>query len=71
MSKKNFFVEFNDCILCEECPQETIMHLFFECSISQSFWWAIGIEWNYEHILIPIHYGHYHYWLLESIGSEK
>jgi hypothetical protein len=46
MSKKNFFVEFNDCILCDECPQETIMHLFFECSFSQSFWWAIGIEWN-------------------------
>jgi hypothetical protein len=22
------------------------MHLFFECSFSQSFWWAIGIEWN-------------------------
>jgi hypothetical protein len=46
MTKKNFFVEFNDCILCEECPQETIMHLFFECSFSQSFWWAIGFEWN-------------------------
>jgi hypothetical protein len=46
MTKKNFFVEFNDCILCEECSQETIMHLFFECSFSQSFWWAIHIEWN-------------------------
>jgi hypothetical protein len=46
MSKKNFFVESNDCILCDECPQETIMHLFFECSFSQSFWWAIGFEWN-------------------------
>jgi hypothetical protein len=22
------------------------MHLFFGCSFSQSFWWAIGIEWN-------------------------
>jgi hypothetical protein len=46
MTKKNFFVEFNDCILYEECPQETIMDLFFECSFSQSFLWAIGIEWN-------------------------
>jgi hypothetical protein len=48
MSKKNFFVEFNDCILCDECPQESIMHLFFEYSFSQSFWWAIGIEWNVD-----------------------
>jgi hypothetical protein len=37
MSKNFFYVEFNDCILCEECPQETIMHMFFECSFSQSF----------------------------------
>jgi hypothetical protein len=21
------------------------MHLFFECSFSQSFWWALGFEW--------------------------
>jgi hypothetical protein len=44
MSRKNFFVEFNDCILCNDCPQETIMHMFFECNFSQGFWWAIGIE---------------------------
>jgi hypothetical protein len=24
------------------------MHLFFECSFSQSFWWAIGFEWNVD-----------------------
>jgi hypothetical protein len=48
ISKKNFFVEFNDCVLCEECPQESIIHLFFECSFSQSFWWAIGFEWNVD-----------------------
>jgi hypothetical protein len=48
MSEKNFYVEFNDCILCDECPQETIMHMLFECSFSQSLWWAIGIEWNVD-----------------------
>jgi hypothetical protein len=46
MTRKNFFMEFNDCILCNDCPQETIMHMFFECNSSQGFWWAIGIEWN-------------------------
>jgi hypothetical protein len=46
MTKKNFYVEFNDCIIFEECPQESIMHLFFECSFSQSLWWAMGLEWN-------------------------
>jgi hypothetical protein len=25
---------------------ENNIHLFFECSFSQSFWWAIGMEWN-------------------------
>jgi hypothetical protein len=48
MSRKNFYVEFNDCILCNDCPQETIMHMFFECNFSQGFWWAIGIEWNVD-----------------------
>jgi hypothetical protein len=46
MIKKNFYVEFSDCIICEEWPVESNMHLFFECSFSQSFWWAIGMEWN-------------------------
>jgi hypothetical protein len=46
MKKKNFFVEFADCVLCEECPEENHMHLFFECSFSMSFRWALGMEWN-------------------------
>jgi hypothetical protein len=48
MKHKNFYVEFSDCILCEACPEETIMHLFFECTFSQSFWWALGLEWNVD-----------------------
>jgi hypothetical protein len=46
LEKKNFFVEFSDCIICDEWPDETIKHLFCECSFGQSFWWTIGIKWN-------------------------
>jgi hypothetical protein len=46
MKRKNFYVEYTDCVLCEECPEEDHMHLFFECSFSMSFWWAMGLEWN-------------------------
>jgi hypothetical protein len=51
MRRKNFFVQFNECVLCDSCPEETLMHLFFECSFSQSFWWALGIEWNTDYQL--------------------
>jgi hypothetical protein len=46
MTHKHFYVEFNDCVLCDNCPQETLMHLFFECNYSQAFWWALNIEWD-------------------------
>jgi hypothetical protein len=46
MKRKNFYVEFTYCVLCEEFPEEDHMHLFFECSFSMSFWWAMGLEWN-------------------------
>jgi hypothetical protein len=46
MKHKNFYVDFSECILCDTCPEETNMHLFFECTFSQSFWWALGLEWN-------------------------
>jgi hypothetical protein len=46
MLKKNFYVEFSECILCDTNILESIIHLFFECSFSQSFWWALGFEWN-------------------------
>ena len=44
--EEELYVEFSDCILCDTFSEKTIFHLFFECSISQSFWWAIDIEWN-------------------------
>jgi hypothetical protein len=45
MSKKNFFVEFNGCILCYDWPRKRML-MFFECNFSQGFWWAIDLEWN-------------------------
>ena len=36
-------------MLCDNCPEESMMHLFFECSFSQSFWWALGIDWNCDY----------------------
>jgi hypothetical protein len=44
MKHNNFYVEFSECILYDNFPDETIMHLFFECSFSQSLWWALGLE---------------------------
>jgi hypothetical protein len=29
-----------------------MMHLFFECDFSQTFWWKIGEEWNLDFDLI-------------------
>ena len=46
MKRKNFYVEFYDCILCDTCLEESIFHIFFDCNFRQSFWWAMGIEWN-------------------------
>jgi hypothetical protein len=30
----------------DKFPMESSMHLYFECSFSQGFWWALGFEWN-------------------------
>ena len=44
MKRKNFYVDFPECNLCDTYPEETLIHLFFECSFSLSFWWEIGFE---------------------------
>jgi hypothetical protein len=41
MTMKKVYMEFFDCINYEDFPGET---LFFECSFSQSFWWAIALN---------------------------
>jgi hypothetical protein len=83
MMHKHFYVEFKDCVLCDNCPQETLMHLFFECNYSQAFWWALNIEWDtdrdlhdmisvgQEKILNGVHHGNYHHWLLGNLGLEE
>jgi hypothetical protein len=37
MLRKNFYVQYKECILCDIDTEETLMHLFFECCFSQSF----------------------------------
>jgi hypothetical protein len=37
MLRKNFGVQYKECILCDIDDEETIMQLFFECCFSQSF----------------------------------
>jgi hypothetical protein len=83
MLKKNFYVEFSECILCDTNILESIVHLFFECSFSQSFWWALGFEWNTDldinsmitdaknQIYNAHPHGDYNYMMLELMGSEK
>jgi hypothetical protein len=34
------------CVLCHTNTDETLLHLFFECTSSESRWFAIGINWN-------------------------
>jgi hypothetical protein len=43
-AKEKNYVEYSECILCDTNIVESIIHLFFECSFSQSFWWALGFE---------------------------
>jgi predicted lactoylglutathione lyase len=48
MLKKTNYVEFSECILCDTNTAKSIIHLFSECSFTQSFWWALGFEWNID-----------------------
>jgi transposase len=48
MLRKNFYVENQICVLCEDETRVSMMHLFFQCDFSQNFWWRIGEEWNTE-----------------------
>jgi hypothetical protein len=48
MVNKIFFLENQNCVLCDEESSENILHLFFQCDFSQKIWWKIGEEWNTE-----------------------
>jgi hypothetical protein len=49
ITRKDFYVEFEDCILCDTYPEETTVHLIFECSFSVSFRCPIGFDWNIDY----------------------
>jgi hypothetical protein len=48
MLRKNFCVENQRCVLCDDEAPESMIHLFFQCDFNQFFWWRIGEEWNTE-----------------------
>ena len=49
LTRKNFHIQSTSCVLCEECNNETMEHLFFfSCEFSQQFWWRLNMEWNTE-----------------------
>jgi hypothetical protein len=46
MVHKNFFVQNDKCVLCDEQVIEDKGHLFFECDFSRYLWWKLNHEWN-------------------------
>ena len=48
MLKRRHYNIGNDytCLLCESNLEETVEHLFFECSFSKNYWSDLGICWN-------------------------
>ena len=48
LTRKTFYVENTSCVLCTDAPMEYMQHLFFGCDFSQTFWWRLNQEWNYD-----------------------
>jgi hypothetical protein len=47
LKRKIFTLETNECVLCDDHVNETMMHLFFfSCDCSQNLWWKTGEKWN-------------------------
>jgi len=44
--RKCFLETGYNCVVCLNDTEETLLHLFFDCSFSVSCWYAIGIQWN-------------------------
>lgn len=44
--RKKFLEEGYNCVLCQEELEETLEHLFFDCSSAACRWFALGIVWN-------------------------
>jgi hypothetical protein len=54
MTRKHFYVESTDCVLCQNDLYEDMIHLFFQCDFSQTFWWRLGMEWDTDLSLIDM-----------------
>jgi hypothetical protein len=46
MTRKSFYVETSECVLCQNDLYEDMIHIFFQCDFSQTFWWKLGMEWD-------------------------
>ena len=44
----SFHLDDKSCVLCEDNTNETMQHLFFGSDFSQTFWWKLNQEWNYD-----------------------
>ena len=48
LTRKTFYLEDTACVLYSDDLMEYMQHLFFGCDFSQSFWWRLNQEWNYD-----------------------
>ncbi|GJM91631.1 hypothetical protein PR202_ga08027 [Eleusine coracana subsp. coracana] len=46
LRRKTRTLDFYNCELCAQDVEETLLHLFFECSFSQNCWHYLGIHRN-------------------------
>ena len=46
LTRKQFQIPSNECVLCDVTPIEDLYHLFFGCQFSKDFWHALGFIWN-------------------------
>lgn len=53
LRRKNMHLDDHSCVLCSSGDEETLMHLFFYCSFSQSCCATLGISWVLS--LPPLH----------------
>jgi hypothetical protein len=44
--RRNHLDDGYNCVLCHENVEETVEHLFFECSSTVTCWFDTGINWN-------------------------